>query len=259
MTRNEVRKVMDKLVKKYEGTTREKVHKGGRPYVQYQIHGWNNNLDYFPGFLSLRILTDQTGGTGMQGKVPRISLNELSEKFKIPRDALFHREWGDGRFRSSVGIKYSDMNPGKLHLLLEWCLQQFGKKSDEARHIHEKLAIDLLESILGEIAERDVTPDWLATSFRGNQRLDGYWESLKIAVEYHGLQHYEVVARFHPNGRKDLMAQRRRDENKRKACEKAGVTLLEIPYHVNLTKSDLVSFLRQEYKGVLERESLRPK
>lgn len=254
MTVQDVRRVMTALVKKYGGTERDKAHKSGKPYVQYQVHGWNNNLDFFPGFLSLRVLTAQTGGTGMQGKVPRLSLDDLSRKFGIPKEALRHRQWGHGRFRSSVGIDYAVINPDDLRLLMEWCLQQFGKKSDESRHIHEKLAIDLLESIFGRAAEREVTPKWLATSNRGNQRLDGYWEPLGIAVEYHGLQHYEVVPRFHTNGRQDLLAQRRRDGNKRAACGKAGVRLIEIPYHVNLTRQDLVSFIRREYKGVLDRE-----
>lgn len=254
MNRNEVRKVMGALVRKYDGTVRNKAHKSGGPYVQYDIHGWNNNLDYYPGFLSLRVLTSQTGGTGMQGRVPRVSLNDISKKFKIPRSALRHRLWGDGRFRLSVGIDYAAVTPDALRLLMEWCLQQFGKKFDESRHLHEKLAIDLLDSTFRKAAEREVTPEWLATSSRGNQRLDGYWRSLGIAVEYHGIQHYEVVPRFHPNGRQDYLAQRRRDEKKRDACRKAGVRLIEIPYHVNLTKDDLIGFIKRGYKGVFARE-----
>jgi hypothetical protein len=248
MKKSDVDRVMSSLVKKYRGGRFNKAHKWGAEYIQYRIHGWNNNLDYYPGFLSLRILTEQTGGTGMQGKIPRISLEVLSRKFKIPGQALHHRAWGDGRFRSSVGIDYSLTSADSVKYLIEWCLQQFGKKSDESRNLHEQLAIDLLDRIFGEKAEREFTPDWLATSTRGNQRLDGYWEGIGVAVEYHGLQHYEVVPRFHKHGSADLAAQRRRDATKRSACAKAGVTLLEIPYHVNLTSDGLIDFIERNCK-----------
>ena len=61
---------------------------------------------------------------------------------------------------------------------------------------------------------------------RGLQ-LDGYCDSLDLAFEHHGRQHFTFVRRYHrtENG---YLAQRRRDVQKRRLCKKHGVRLLEI-------------------------------
>lgn len=67
---------------------------------------------------------------------------------------------------------------------------------------------------------------WLIDS-EGKQRvLDGYSEELKLAFEYHGVQHFEHTKFFHTD--KTLEQQQVRDAFVREACVAAGVTLLEI-------------------------------
>lgn len=55
---------------------------------------------------------------------------------------------------------------------------------------------------------------------------DVFIPSLKLALEYHGQQHYSASDLYG-----DIMVQRRRkDAEKRAICQLNGVTLVEIPY-----------------------------
>ena len=254
MIRDQAAEVMRQLVHKYKGQEEPRYHKSsGLPYVQFRILGWNNNLDFFPGSLSVRVLTVQSGGTGMQGKRPRTSRADLSKRFGVQEEALLHREWGQGKYRSSVGVLYSMVQPTALRDLMEWALVKYGKKWDEVRHVHEKLCIDIVERILGSSSEREATPPWLSTGTRGSQRLDGYWHDLNLAVEYHGMQHFEMVSYFHRNDESNFRRQVERDEKKRAACREHGVDLIEVPYRVDLTVDSVRGFIRQQYPGVAAR------
>jgi hypothetical protein len=54
--------------------------------------------------------------------------------------------------------------------------------------------------------------------------LDLFSPSLQLAIEYHGDQHYFQTYRG------NLREQQRRDQEKRFACEKKGITLLELSH-----------------------------
>lgn len=66
-----------------------------------------------------------------------------------------------------------------------------------------------------------------------NLELDCYNPALKLAVEYNGRQHYEHVPFFHKN-KEAFYNQKYRDELKRIMCNRAGVTLIEVPYTVSV-------------------------
>lgn len=68
---------------------------------------------------------------------------------------------------------------------------------------------------------------WLVDQLGKQRVLDGYSEELKLAFEYHGVQHFEHTKFFHTD--KTLEQQQDRDAFVRDACADAGVTLLEIP------------------------------
>ena len=71
-------------------------------------------------------------------------------------------------------------------------------------------------------------PAWLFNS-RGNQmELDGYCESLGLAFEHHGIQHYKQVDFFHKSV-EDFRLRQTDDEMRRRLCIENGVHLLEIP------------------------------
>lgn len=59
--------------------------------------------------------------------------------------------------------------------------------------------------------------------------LDGYNDELKIAFEYQGKQHYIRIPHFHPS-KEDFIAQKERDEYKRKMCIENGIKLISVGY-----------------------------
>jgi hypothetical protein len=77
---------------------------------------------------------------------------------------------------------------------------------------------------------------WLLTA-KGEARLEfDLWNAeLRLALEYNGRQHYEVVDRFHPNGEADLRHQQASDARKAEVCEQNRVLLIVVPYTVHQT------------------------
>jgi hypothetical protein len=65
--------------------------------------------------------------------------------------------------------------------------------------------------------------------------LDVYIPSLSLAFEYQGIQHYEDLYYFGA----PLRVYNERDEIKRKLCAAANITLIEIPYWWDNTKTSL--------------------
>ena len=88
-------------------------------------------------------------------------------------------------------------------------------------------------------------PDWLQNE-RGNwMELDGYYENLGIAFEYHGIQHYEFNPYFH--NEKGSFVQRKKDDRLRaELCRTRGIRLFEIPYTVR--HEDMEAFVRAASK-----------
>ena len=88
-------------------------------------------------------------------------------------------------------------------------------------------------------------PDFLqnpVTGGRYNLELDCYEESLRLAVEYNGVQHYKFVPYFHKN-KEAFYNQKYRDDMKRRLCKDNRVNLIEVPNTVELGQSE--GFIRQ--------------
>lgn len=74
-------------------------------------------------------------------------------------------------------------------------------------------------------------PKWLANERGNRMELDGFCESLSIAFEHHGEQHYKNIKHFYKS--KNTLTKRRRDDKRRRQlCKENGVTLIEIPYRI---------------------------
>ena len=67
-------------------------------------------------------------------------------------------------------------------------------------------------------------------SFLEGLQYDGYNEELKIAIEYHGIQHYKPVKFF--GGEKRFKIQQERDEKKLRLSKLNNITLIVVPYTV---------------------------
>ena len=73
-------------------------------------------------------------------------------------------------------------------------------------------------------------PDWL-----GRMHLDIWIPELKIAIEYHGQQHFEEMKHF--GGAESLEVTQKRDALKRSACKREGVQLFEVTSPENAQKA----------------------
>lgn len=101
--------------------------------------------------------------------------------------------------------------------------------------ILEVALYDLVSSIC-----TDAIHQW-RPSFLGQQSVDIYIPSLKLAIEYQGQQHYEAVDLF--GGEEGLAATRTRDQRKRAILESHGVRLLEWHYATPVTEENVKMIL----------------
>jgi hypothetical protein len=93
-------------------------------------------------------------------------------------------------------------------------------------------------------------PKWLAGENGALRELDGFNESLKIAFEHHGRQHYAYTP-FLSESRARFRALQQRDEDKRMALEKRGVRLIVVPEVGGmLPLSDLEAHIRVELEAL---------
>jgi hypothetical protein len=70
--------------------------------------------------------------------------------------------------------------------------------------------------------------------------LDIFIPSLALAIEYQGVQHYKETFLLG-----DPKVAASRDKEKKKLCERYGITLLEIPYTWDRTRESILSALVQ--------------
>jgi hypothetical protein len=82
------------------------------------------------------------------------------------------------------------------------------------------------------------------TGSQYNLELDCFNESLRLAVEYNGAQHYQYIPFFHKN-KEAFYNQKYRDELKRIRCRELGITLIEIPHTED---KRLEQYLEQQLK-----------
>lgn len=95
---------------------------------------------------------------------------------------------------------------------------------------------------------KNCRPDFLSnpvTGGRFNLELDCYEESLRLAVEYNGAQHYKYIPYFHKN-KEAFLNQKYRDDMKRRICRDNRVNLIEVPNTVNV--KDIEGFLIKQLK-----------
>lgn len=91
-------------------------------------------------------------------------------------------------------------------------------------------------------------PDFLRNPVTGNNfnlELDCYDETLKLAVEYNGRQHYDFIPYFHKNNDR-FLNQKYRDDMKRRICKDMGITLIEVPFTVEI--KEIEEFIRKELR-----------
>ena len=92
----------------------------------------------------------------------------------------------------------------------------------------------LCKRVIERISKRSYTkvrPNFLVNpKTNRNLELDLYNDTLEIAVEYNGIQHYEYTKRFHKTYG-DFRRQQERDALKRQLCKDHGVFLIVVTFN----------------------------
>ena len=98
--------------------------------------------------------------------------------------------------------------------------------------MNENKAIETVEQIFnGEYLFTKSYPDWLKNIHGTQLELDGYNESLHIAIEYNGPYHYD--AKYYKT-KEQFITKQQSDAIKIKLCKSHGVLLIIIPYKVSM-------------------------
>lgn len=105
-----------------------------------------------------------------------------------------------------------------------------------SNHINEEKCRHIFEKLTEQSFARNYTV------LDNRQSLDGYNESLKLAFEFNGIQHYKYVWFFH-RSKQGFEDQKCRDRTKMDLCRQLGIRLIVIPYsHTN----QMAAFIKSE-------------
>lgn len=110
----------------------------------------------------------------------------------------------------------------------------------------ERLCRKLIYEVMVEKLNVDAEFIKQRPKFLNGLELDGYNESLNVAFEYNGLQHYKFVKHFHRTQER-FIKQKERDERKRRICSKMKVLLLDIPYKYSFMKEKELKIFIEDY------------
>lgn len=107
--------------------------------------------------------------------------------------------------------------------------------------------IRMIESILHEQAEAEMTAEWLINPATGrNLYVDALFPAHNLAFEYNGAQHYEPVERF--GGEKALMNRIELDELKMKILKDHGYNLLIFKWDEPHTRQHMIVKLGEIFR-----------
>jgi len=110
----------------------------------------------------------------------------------------------------------------------EWCPRC-------SNGISERVCRGYFESIFGKKFPT-IRPNWLLNNRGNRMELDGYCKIIRLAFEYQGKQHFEFEQFFHKN--KKLEDRISDDQLKAKLCNEKKITLIIVPYTIDLDKMD---------------------
>lgn len=110
-----------------------------------------------------------------------------------------------------------------------------GERRTSKRSKGEQATLEAIERITGKKFVT-VRPNFLKNpETKRNLEIDLYNHDLRLAVEYNGIQHYKFP-NFAAKTENDFIQQIRRDDFKRRSCDKHGVFLISVPYTISNDK-----------------------
>lgn len=89
-------------------------------------------------------------------------------------------------------------------------------------------------------------------------RLDIYLPSYKLAIEYHGRQHYVHIPAFHETY-DDFIRAQERDERKSQLCAENGITLVSFRYTDDLSEDAVYDRILNAIRNSQVSEAVKPK
>lgn len=108
-------------------------------------------------------------------------------------------------------------------------------KVGEGQWISEIAILHRVKSLTSAEVVHQWSPSWL-----GRLRIDVGVPTLKVAIEYNGLQHYKAVDYF--GGKDGLESTKRRDKLKKELCKKNKVKLIQIKF--DMTEDEIESIIK---------------
>lgn len=123
----------------------------------------------------------------------------------------------------------------------------YNKGARIASNLEMRALAALTRIFVGKTFEK-VRPPWLRNPRTGRMcELDFYSDELKLGVEIQGMQHYVYPNSWHKS-RSEWDEQIYRDRLKEQLCQRAGVTLVHVPFTVPSNKVE--QFIRDEIQRV---------
>jgi len=160
----------------------------------------------------------------------KIATGRGGELVSIKYDGLTkHLTW-----RCEQGHQW-DATPNNVKNHGSWCKDCVFNVGEELT----RAAVEEAFACLGALGRFDRTR---ALPWLENKELDGYNETIKMAFEYNGIQHYESVD--HYGGDDALVSQKIRDERKEVLCRENCVLLIVTPHTVKF--SDIRDYVRKQ-------------
>jgi len=123
-------------------------------------------------------------------------------------------------------MKIRDLN-NDIH---KWNLQGYVVRANEQRP-RSKLHLTARNILVEMFPTVQVLEEVLIPITR-NERgyLDFYINTIKLAIEVHGQQHYKFNSLFHTSAQ-DFANQKKKDRRKKEWCEYNNITYVELPYN----------------------------
>lgn len=168
---------------------------------------------------------------------------------KIPKILIDYQKLAISR-----GLIYIlDTIPQNVHIAVEgWKCKKGHITKVKYHDMDTKAGCTLCNEPNSEIMCREIMEEIMEVKFAKKKNflqkmeLDGYNETLKLAFEYNGKQHYEHVLYFQKTV-EQFNQQVARDKLKKELCIEKGITLIVVPYKYSyLDRQAMKKFIKQE-------------
>ena len=108
---------------------------------------------------------------------------------------------------------------------------------------HTRITEERCRFVFESLTRHKFPTTWAA--FSKKMQLDGYCKELKLAFEYQGKQHYEIMPYFHRT-EQDFISQQDRDKIKTQLCLENNIRKIDIPYTQASDNQALETFIKEQ-------------